>query len=107
VPSPARIRDLGLERFTDDPSPTLYRAGGCAECDHTGYRGRTSILELMLMSEPLRQAIIARRDADTLQRIAQEAGMADMRADGLRKAVAGLTTLEEIERVTQATVAID
>jgi general secretion pathway protein E len=107
VPSPERIHDLGLDRFTDTASPTLYRAVGCGECDQTGYRGRTTILELMLMSEPLRRAIIARQDADSLHRIALDEGMIDMRADGLRKAVSGLTTIEEIERVTQAVAPID
>ena len=107
TPSASRIRDLGLDRFTDEPSPTLYRAAGCVECDQTGYRGRTTILELMVMNEPLRRAVIARMDADTLQGIAQEEGMITMRSDGLRKAVAGLTTIEEIERVTQSATGID
>jgi general secretion pathway protein E len=61
----------------------------------------------MVMTEPLRRAVIARMDADTLQGIAQEQGMITMRSDGLRKAVAGLTTIEEIERVTQSATGID
>jgi general secretion pathway protein E len=107
VPSDARIRALGLERHTQPDTPTLYRAGGCGACDDTGFRGRTSILELMVMTEPLRQAVVARKDADTLHRIAQQEGMVDMRSDGLRKAVLGLTTIEEIERVTQSVGGID
>ena len=82
--------------------PTLYRAGGCSACDQTGYRGRTSVLELMVMTEPLRRAVIAREDADTLQRVAQHEGMIDMRSDGLCKAVSGQTSIEEVDRVTQA-----
>lgn len=107
VPSDARIRDLGLQRFTDVERPTLYHAGACNACDHTGFRGRTTILELMIMTEALRRAVIAREDSDTLHRIAQQEGMVDMRADGLRKAVAGQTTIEEIERVTQSVTGLD
>jgi len=107
VPSAPRMRALGLDRFADTATPTLYRAGGCSACDNTGYRGRTSILELMVMNEPLRRAVIAREDADTLHRIAREEGMVDMRTDGLRKAVAGQTSIEEIERVTQAVAGVD
>ena len=100
VPDEPRARDPGLVKLP--AVPTLYRAGGCPACDGTGYRGRTSILELMIMTETLRHAVIARKDASTLQRIAREGGMLDMRSDGLRKAVNGLTSVEEIERVTQA-----
>jgi len=100
-PPPALVEELGLDRLSNERPLTLYRAGGCASCDNTGYRGRTTILELMVMSEALRRAVIARQDADALRLIAQREGMTDMRSDGLRKALAGLTTIEEIERVTQ------
>ena len=53
------------------------------------------------MTEALRRAVISRQDADALRQIAQKEGMADMHADGLRKAIAGVTTIEEVERVTQ------
>ena len=107
TPSDTQIRELGLDRFITAGAPTLYRANGCSACDQTGYRGRTTILELMVMTEPLRQAVLARKDADNLQRIAQQEGMIDMRSDGLRKAVAGLTTIEEVERVTQSVSGVD
>ena len=97
-----RLRALGLDRLDATPETTLYRAGGCEACDHTGYRGRTCVLELMLITEPLRRAIIARADADTLRELAEREGMTDMRVDGLRKALAGQTSIEEVERVTQA-----
>jgi general secretion pathway protein E len=106
-PPESVVRDLGLDKFTTARKATLYRAAGCDECDNSGYRGRTTILELMVMTEPLRRAVIARKDADTLHRVALQEGMTDMRADGLRKAIAGLTTIEEIERVTQSVGGID
>jgi general secretion pathway protein E len=101
TPPDEMVHELGLAQFTGGGAPTLYHAGGCAACDNSGYRGRTTILELMVMSEALRHAVIARQDADTLRHIAQQEGMVDMRSDGLRKAVAGVTTIEEVERVTQ------
>jgi general secretion pathway protein E len=100
-PPEALVQELGLDRLSSERPLTLYRAGGCTACDNTGYRGRTTILELMVMSEAMRRAVIARQDADALRQLAQQEGMIDMRSDGLRKALAGLTTIEEVERVTQ------
>jgi len=100
-PSDELVQRLHLDRLATTASPTLYKAGGCQVCDGTGYRGRTTILELMVMTEALRRAVIARQDADALRRLAHQEGMTDMHADGLRKAVAGVTTIEEVERVTQ------
>jgi general secretion pathway protein E len=98
---PGWLEQLGAQLPDAPRQATLYRATGCAACDHTGYRGRTTVLELMTMNEELRRAIVARSDADSLRRIARETGMIDMRADGLRKALAGETTVEEVERVIQ------
>ncbi len=105
--SQERLHALGLDRLNATPQTTLYRANGCDACDHTGYRGRISVLELMLITEPLRRAIIARADADALHELAERQGMDDMRVDGLRKALGGLTSIEEVERVTQAGIATD
>ncbi|MCB1790391.1 MAG: type II secretion system ATPase GspE [Gammaproteobacteria bacterium] len=98
------VRELGLGTAARTDVPPLYRARGCDACDHTGYRGRTTVLELLVMNEPLRRAIVERADADTLRQIARANGMIDMRSDGLRKAAAGLTTVDEVERVVQAQV---
>jgi general secretion pathway protein E len=102
TPPPALVAKLGLGRLVaDGATPQLYRSTGCEACDHTGYRGRTTILELLEMTDPLRQAIVAHADADSMRRIAREGGMEDMYTDGLRKALAGDTSLEEVERVVQ------
>jgi len=84
------------------PEPLLYRAVGCEHCDHSGYRGRSTISEVLVMSEPLRQAINQRATADDIREIAIREGMVTMHEDGLGKALRGITTLDEIERVTQA-----
>jgi general secretion pathway protein E len=79
---------------------TLYRAVGCAACNGTGYRGRTAIAELLVLDAPLYPLILARADAHALRVAARKAGMNDLRSDGLAKAAAGLTSIEEVLRVT-------
>ncbi|MES9958205.1 MAG: type II secretion system ATPase GspE [Sedimenticola sp.] len=100
APAPELIQTSGLHALADDDI-TLYRASGCSKCEHTGYRGRIAILEILLMSAAIRQAVIKHAGADVIRRIATGEGMHTLREDGLRKALAGLTTLEEVERVTQ------
>ena len=90
----------GLARFAGAGLP-LYRAVGCEHCRGSGYRGRTGIHELLVLDEPLRRAIIAGEDANRLNAIAAKAGMLSLYEDGLRKVAAGITTLDEIARVTQ------
>ena len=92
-----------LHALNDLPAePTLYRAVGCDHCDNSGYRGRGTIAEVLVMSEGLRQAINQRSTADEIRAIAIGEGMITMHQDGLRKALRGITTLDEVERVTQA-----
>jgi general secretion pathway protein E len=78
----------------------LYRAVGCERCAGTGYRGRSAVLELMPMSERLRGLVLAHAPASDIAAAARDAGMRTMREDGLARALAGLTTLEEVLRVT-------
>jgi type II secretory ATPase GspE/PulE/Tfp pilus assembly ATPase PilB-like protein len=78
-----------------------YRSQGCRACGHTGYRGRTAIYELLLMSQPIRELILQRASTVALRRAAIELGMRTMREDGLAKVEAGVTTLDEVLRVTQ------
>ncbi len=81
---------------------TLYRAAGCAACGDTGYRGRTAIAEFLAIDERIYPLILARADPQALAREARAAGMVDLRTDGLAKALAGTTSLEEVLRVTGA-----
>jgi general secretion pathway protein E len=90
-----------LDRFAAGGSITLYRAVGCEHCGNTGYSGRSAIIELLVMTENLRQLVLKHTDAGTLARAAVADGMHTMFDDGLRKAVAGQTSLEEVLRVTQ------
>ncbi len=94
-------QELGLARISDSPEPTVYRPKGCEACDRTGYRGRVCILELLVMSEAVRQSILGRGDAAALRSTATAEGFTSMHEDGLRKVLAGITSVEEVERVTR------
>ena len=100
-PSPEEIRYWGLERFTDATEPELYRAVGCEKCGGTGYRGRSAIVELMVMTDPLRRLVLEHAEAGKIAAKAAEEGMRSMFQDGLVKALAGITSIEELVRVTQ------
>jgi general secretion pathway protein E len=90
-----------LQRYTGDSPVTLYRAVGCEHCGHTGYSGRNAIVELLVMTDQIKQLILKHSDSGEISRVAAEAGMHTMLDDGLRKAVTGKTTIEEVRRVTQ------
>ncbi len=78
---------------------TFFRGRGCRECRNLGYSGRTGLFELMIPDNQMRELIVERASADVLREKARELGMATLREDGLRKALAGVTTLEEVTRV--------
>lgn len=79
----------------------LYRAVGCPDCHSSGYRGRMTISEILVMNDDLRALVTERADAATLRKAAIKAGMRSMQADGIQKALAGLTTVDEVLRVTR------
>ena len=78
----------------------LYRGRGCPECSGTGYRGRTGIYEIFTLDDTARHMINAQVSAAELRAEARRLGMRSLREDGLRKVVAGITTLDEVFRVT-------
>ena len=90
-----------LRRYAGDGPITLYRAIGCEECGHTGFSGRNAIVELLVMNNMIRQLVLKHSDAGAIAQAALESGMHSMLDDGLRKVVAGVTTIEEVRRVTQ------
>jgi type IV pilus assembly protein PilB len=79
--------------------PTLYRPGGCTACSNTGYRGRIALHEVMAVSEDIERLAVARASSAEIGRLAVEQGMTTLRQDGWAKALAGLTSVEEILRV--------
>lgn len=76
------------------------RGAGCPECDGTGYRGRVGIFEIFLISDEIRALIYENASAARLRACARRAGMRTLREDGVRKVLAGLTTIEEVVAVT-------
>ena len=79
----------------------LYRGRGCEACNGSGYESRIGIFEVLEMNDEIRKAILAGREAQAIAEIAQESGMKTMFFDGLEKAKAGLTTLEEVLAATK------
>ncbi|MFM8411706.1 MAG: type II secretion system ATPase GspE [Alphaproteobacteria bacterium] len=93
----AEERELGIPAGTP-----IHAAGpGCGECKGTGYRGRTGIHEILVVDDEVRALVMQRTDAAALRRLATGRGMATLRDDGAAKVRAGVTTVEEILRVTQ------
>jgi len=103
VPPPHELRELGLA--TDQTSRIeFFEGAGCEKCFQTGYRGRTGIYELMPITEEVRDLIYAKESAGAIKKHAIEAGLQTLRMDGARKVSAGVTTVAEVLRVTQADV---
>jgi type II secretory ATPase GspE/PulE/Tfp pilus assembly ATPase PilB-like protein len=92
--APGHLREeLQVER--------LFRAKGCPQCNHTGYKGRIAIFELMVVDEDIRELITARATSSRLKEAALAKGMKTLRQDGLGKAARGISTVDEVYRVTQ------
>jgi type II secretory ATPase GspE/PulE/Tfp pilus assembly ATPase PilB-like protein len=83
----------------DLPTGAICEPVGCEECRGTGYAGRTGIYEILLISDTIRQMIVDRKSAAEIKENALQNGMHTLRMDGFRKALDGVTTLEEVIRV--------
>jgi general secretion pathway protein E len=95
-PMPELIERLGLARFVDGAEIMLYRSRGCSECGETGYHGRTTIFEVLVVDDAVRKLILRNAEASELQRVAVEHGMRTMYVEGMMKALAGETTVDEV-----------
>jgi general secretion pathway protein E len=98
VPTAIELQELGLDSKT---TPHLWRGKGCSTCQNTGYLGRQGIFELMLVEENIRQLILQNADSATIKNKAREQGMVTLREDGAHKVKMGITTVEEVTRVTR------
>ncbi|MBI2897098.1 MAG: type II secretion system ATPase GspE [Deltaproteobacteria bacterium] len=81
--------------------PTLYRAAGCPACLNSGYRGRVAIYELLPVTDEIRQLILRSSDSNTIKRAGMEHGMETLRDAGARKVLGGVTSADEVMRVTR------
>ena len=97
---PEVVRELGLHKFTDEERIRMYHPGSSEGCP-TGYRGRTGIHEILLVSEEIRRMVMKHATSTEIERQARNEGMRTMYEDGLIKALEGVTSAEEVLRVTQ------
>ncbi len=95
------IAQMGLRRFKPAGDITLYKPVGCPECAGTGYFGRVCIIEMLLVTDTIRSLIMRHATAGELRAAAIAEGMETMFENGLRKSLAGITTIEEVLRVTR------
>ena len=94
------LRELGVSRL-DLSKVKLYEGKGCESCRFTGYRGRTAIYEILVMSEAIRELVLKRLSSDQIKKKALALGMRTLRQDGWEKIKRGITTPSEVIRVTQ------
>ncbi len=99
VPSDVELKEAGLTR--QQISRPIFKGVGCPACLGTGYKGRTGIYELLMVTEGVRELVIAHSSATTIKKKAIEDGLLTLRDDGIRQVLAGLTSLDEVMRVTQ------
>jgi general secretion pathway protein E len=95
------IVSVGREYSPFGAQVETFRGAGCPECNGTGYRGRMGIFELMELNEQIRRLIMANADASQITKAAKANGMRQLREDGWEKIGLGVTTTEEVMRVTQ------
>jgi general secretion pathway protein E len=95
------IDELELYRHTVARPIELYHAVGCPQCGGTGYLGRLSIVEMLPMSDGIRRLVMKHATAGEIRALAIQEGMQTMFENGIRKVMAGVTTIEEILRVTR------
>ena len=97
---PEVVKEFGLRRFQPEGKVELYKPMP-SPLTSTGYHGRTTIMEFLVMSEPLRRMVMQHADMGKLEELARAEGMRTMYEDGLVKSLQGTTTIEEVLRVTQ------
>ena len=100
IPDEESLQNIGIASDMIG-GKTIYRGAGCSSCLKTGYRGRTGIFEMMFLSDTVKNLILRTSDANAIKRTAVEQGMVTLRQDGAKKVLAGVTTIEEVFRVTQ------
>ncbi len=95
------VERLNLRGLTTVKPIVLHRAGGCPACNGIGYQGRSSILEVMAMTDAIRRLVLRHAEVGLIRKGAVAEGMETMHVNGMRKVLAGLTTVEEVLRVTR------
>ena len=99
TPDQEALLKLGIT--PDDSTRLAYRGRGCAKCHHTGYKGRCGIFELLVMDREMKHLILTTANADEIKEQAIRNGMITLRHDGAMKVFQGITTIEEVFRVSK------
>ena len=94
-----REHNFPIERLASEGP--IYEAVGCDECRGSGYKGRTGIFEILPVTDEIRPLVVAHASASAIKQMALEHGMKTLREDGWDKVLAGVTTIDEILRVTE------
>jgi len=103
-PSPESLQTLGItpEQIAEEfPNPRFYKAQGCEHCFNTGYKGRLGIFEIMVLNDSLKSLILTTHDSNQIKSMALQHGIITLHHDGIHKVLNGITTMEEVLRVTQ------
>jgi general secretion pathway protein E len=98
-----RLDEETMARIGIGSDKSLYRPKGCIECSNSGYRGRVAISELLIVNDNIRQMIVNHERSTVIQQEAMKNGMRTLWQDGLKKVEDGITSLSELERVTDDT----
>ncbi|OGK12747.1 MAG: hypothetical protein A2W80_18270 [Candidatus Riflebacteria bacterium GWC2_50_8] len=100
TPAPEQLADLQIDKFVFEEEPKFFKGKGCGSCNRLGYKGRTAIHEMMTLDDAMRRLIVSKASASEIRRVAIERGMMPLRKCGIVKASKGITTIEELLRVT-------
>ncbi|MBT7444540.1 MAG: type II secretion system ATPase GspE [Methylococcales bacterium] len=100
VAPPEVVTELKLSQYTDDEQVRIYKPKGCERCGKSGYKGRSVVVQMMTMTDTIRRMVMKHEDATAINHAALKEGMATLLDDGLRKCLQGVTTIEEVMRVT-------
>lgn len=90
------FENLGIKEYVP-----LYRGRGCPACRNTGYKGRVGTFEILVVDDELRELIVRKASSEEIKRRASQRGMGEMKDDAIKKAILGITTLEEALNITQ------
>jgi len=99
-PAEESLAEIGLRRIDLGEQP-LLKGKGCRKCLETGYQGRTGIFELLVINDEIRRLIMEKKPAHLIKKNAIGSKMKTLRADGAKKVLENVTTIEEVLRVTQ------
>lgn len=97
---PSIIKKIGLDKMIEGKEIKVFRGKGCPDCLNTGYKGRVGITEILIFSPSIKELILKRVGEFSIKQQARKEGMRTMREDGLAKVIEGLTSIEEVVRVT-------